>query len=43
VQRCLAPDSPPEGAEDVRKGLLALRQNVVLLRDAEDPNAFYPV
>ncbi|KAI3431637.1 hypothetical protein D9Q98_004684 [Chlorella vulgaris] len=42
VRRCLAPDSPPEGAEDVRKGLLALRQNVVLLRDAEDPNAFYP-
>lgn len=27
----------------VRRGLLALRQNVVLLRDPEDPNAFYPV
>ena len=27
----------------MRRGLLSLRQNVVLLRDPEDPNAFYPV
>jgi hypothetical protein len=30
-------------AEGVRRGLLALRQNVVLLRDPEDSNSFYPV
>lgn len=37
---------PKEMAEEVdaiREGLLALRQNVVLLRDLEDPNRFYPV
>ncbi|PSC73748.1 4-alpha-glucanotransferase DPE2 [Micractinium conductrix] len=28
--------------EVVRRGLLSLRQNVVLLRDPEDPTAFYP-
>ena len=32
-----------EEAEGVRRGLLALRQNVVLLRDPADPNNFYPV
>lgn len=33
----------PQEVEAVRRGLLALRQNVVLLRDPDDPNAFYPV
>ena len=28
---------------EVRKGLLELRQNVVLLRDPDDPEVFYPV
>ena len=40
------PGLPPELAEEVnvtRKGLIALRQNVVLLRDPEDPERFYPV
>lgn len=40
------PGLPPELAEEVdrtRRGLLALRQNVVLLRDPEDPEKFYPV
>lgn len=41
--RCgLGAQLAPEEAEAVRRGLLALRQNVVLLRDPEDPNAFYP-
>ena len=43
ARRVLPFDLPAEEAEAVRRGLLALRQNVVLLRDPEDPNAFYPV
>lgn len=43
VRSGLGAEMPPEEAEAVRRGLLALRQNVVLLRDPEDPNAFYPV
>ncbi len=42
-RRCLMADMAPEEVEAVRRGLLSLRQNVVLLRDPEDPNAFYPV
>lgn len=42
-RRCLLADMAPEEVEAVRRGLLSLRQNVVLLRDPEDPNAFYPV
>jgi 4-alpha-glucanotransferase len=41
-RRCLMADMAPEDVEAVRRGLLSLRQNVVLLRDPEDPNAFYP-
>ena len=37
-----APALPPPSCR-TRKGLLALRQNVVLLRDPEDPDKFYPV
>jgi 4-alpha-glucanotransferase len=39
------PGLPKELADEVhatRKGLLALRQNVLLLRDPEDPERFYP-
>ena len=39
------PGLPKELADEVnatRKGLMALRQNVVLLRDVEDPERFYP-
>ena len=39
------PGLPKELADEVdtvRKGLLTLRQNVVLLRDPEDPERFYP-
>ena len=32
-----------EEVNGTREGLMALRQNVVLLRDAEDPERFYPV
>jgi len=39
----LGSDLLPEEAETVRRGLLTLRQNVVLLKDPEDPNAYYPV
>lgn len=42
-RRCLLADMAPEEVETVRRGLLSLRQNVVLLRDPDDPNAFYPV
>lgn len=38
----LPPDLVAE-VEFIRDGLLKLRQNVVLLRDEEDPNRFYPV
>lgn len=40
------PGLPKELANEVeatRKGLLMLRQNVVLLKDLEDPSRFYPV
>jgi hypothetical protein len=43
ARRCLAGDGSQGEADAVRRGLLMLRQNVVLLRDAQDPNAFYPV
>lgn len=48
AHRCLAEPGPTSeareaAAEGVRRGLLALRRNVVLLRDPENPNAFYPV
>ncbi|GFR48695.1 hypothetical protein Agub_g10651, partial [Astrephomene gubernaculifera] len=41
----LRPDSPPwlvAEVEATRAGLLALRQNVVLIADPEDPEAFHP-
>ena len=40
------PGLPQELADEVeltRKGLMTLRQNVLLLRDPEDPERFYPV
>ena len=37
-----SPDWLKEETERVRKGLMALRQNVVLLPDPDDPDAFYP-
>lgn len=41
----LRPDSPAwlvEEVESTRAGLIKLRQNVVLLADPEDPDAFHP-
>ena len=40
------PDAPPWMVEETqlkRQGLLMLRRNVVLLRDPEDQDKFYPV
>ena len=36
AHRCLPADMPPKEAERVRRGLLTLRQNVVLLRNTDD-------
>ena len=43
ARSCLSADLTLDEAEGVRRGLLTLRQNVVLLRDQEDSNSFYPV
>lgn len=43
ARNCLSADMTSDEAEGVRRGLLAMRQNVVLLRDPEDSNSFYPV
>jgi 4-alpha-glucanotransferase len=37
-----SPDWLVEETATIRKGLLTLRQNLVLLRDPENPEALYP-